>query len=44
MRGTGHNMAACFHELCPVGPQFGYFPEPVKSWAVCAHTHHTARR
>ena len=36
MRGTGRDVAACFYELCRVGPQYGYFPEPAKSWAVCA--------
>ena len=36
MRGTGRDMAACFHKLCRVVPQYGYFPEPAKFWAVCA--------
>ena len=34
--GTGRDVAACFHELFRVGPQYSYFPEPAKSWAVCA--------
>ena len=36
VRGTGRDVAACFRKLCCVGPQYGYFPEPAKSWAVCA--------
>ena len=31
MRGTGRDVAACFQELCRVGPQYGYFLEPAKS-------------
>ena len=30
MRGTGRDVAACFHEMCRVGPQYGYFTEPAK--------------
>ena len=36
IRGTGCDVVACFHELCHVGPQYGYFPGQEKSWAVCA--------
>ena len=36
MRGTDRHVAAYFNELCHVGPQYGYFPEPAKSSAVCA--------
>ena len=31
MRGTGRDVAACFHELCRVSRQYGCFPEPAKS-------------
>ena len=28
MQGTGCDVAACFHDLCRVGLQYGSFPEP----------------
>ena len=31
MRGTCRDVVACFHELCRVGLQYGYFPELAKS-------------
>ena len=41
MRGTGDDVAVCFHKLCRAGPQYGYFPEPAKSWAVCVQEDQT---
>ena len=29
-------MATCFTELCHAGPQFGYYPMQIKSWAIYA--------
>ena len=35
MQGPLYRVAACFKLLCKVGPMFGYFPEPEKSFAIC---------
>ena len=35
MQGRPHQVAACFKLLCDLGPHFGYFPEPEKSFAIC---------
>ena len=40
MRGTARDVVACFHKLYRVGPKYGYFPEPAKSWTVCAQDDH----
>ena len=33
--GTPEDVAACLVELQRVGPMFGYYPEPEKSWGIC---------
>ena len=35
MQGRPARVAACFKLLCDLGPHFGYFPEPEKSFAIC---------
>ena len=34
MQGRPDQVANCFKLLCDLGPQFGYFPKPQKSFAV----------
>ena len=35
MQGRPDRVAACFKLLCDLGPHFGYFPEPEKSFSIC---------
>ena len=35
MQGRPDQVAAWFKLLCDLGPHFGYFPEPEKSFAIC---------
>ena len=35
MMGLAKEAAACFEKLVAVGPQFGYHPEPAKSFVIC---------
>ena len=35
MQGPPDCVAACFKLLCKIGPMFGYYPEPKKSFAIC---------
>ena len=35
MQGPPARVAACFKLLCKLGPKFGYYPEPEKSFAIC---------
>ena len=35
MQGPPARVAACFKLLCKLGPMFGYYPEPEKSFAIC---------
>ena len=34
MQGPPDRVAACFKLLCKLGPMFGYYPEPEKSFAI----------
>ena len=33
--GTSEQCAECLEFLCEQGPDYGYFPEPEKSWHIC---------
>ena len=35
MQGPQARVAACFKLLCKLGPMFGYYLEPEKSFAIC---------
>ena len=35
MQGPPDQVTACFKLLCEIGPPFGYFPDPDKSYAIC---------
>ena len=35
MQGPLEMLAACFKRLMAIGPHFGYYPEPEKSFAIC---------
>ena len=35
MQGPPEMVAACFERLMAIGPHFGYYPEPAKSFAIC---------
>ena len=38
MQGPPARVAACFKLLWKLGPMFGYYPEPEKSFATCPLT------
>ena len=35
MQGSPSSVAECFKLLLAIGPHFGYYPEPAKSFAIC---------
>ena len=35
MQGRPDQVTACFKLLCNLGPHFGYFTEPKKSFVIC---------